>query len=103
MKGFIALVALFSTAAAAVQHPFQLAKDYDSASIKSFSDDIASSVKSPGRIHNSEFNFTTLQLSSLQNEREFTTLGHPRFPEYAVRIKKSSFCDPTVKYVPPYG
>ena len=30
---------------------------------------------------------------------EFTTLGHPLFPDYNVRIKKSDFCDGTVRQV----
>ncbi|KAF8190071.1 serine carboxypeptidase [Pholiota molesta] len=34
-------------------------------------------------------------LSSLSGS-EFTTLGHPFFPHYSVRIKKSQFCDETV-------
>ncbi|KAH0839587.1 Alpha/Beta hydrolase protein [Lanmaoa asiatica] len=29
-------------------------------------------------------------------EESFTALSHPRFPHHAVRIKKSTFCDPTV-------
>jgi hypothetical protein len=28
---------------------------------------------------------------------EFTTLGHPAFPNYNVRIKKSEFCDGSVR------
>ena len=33
--------------------------------------------------------------------KEFTSLSHPVFPKYVVRIKKASgFCDDTVKYVP---
>jgi hypothetical protein len=37
------------------------------------------------------------ELSAL-SEAQFTTLGHPVFPNYSVRIKKSSdFCDGTVK------
>ncbi|KAI0086932.1 serine carboxypeptidase [Irpex rosettiformis] len=31
------------------------------------------------------------------SEREFTTLEHPLFPNYGVRIKESDFCDGTVK------
>lgn len=29
----------------------------------------------------------------------FTTLIHPAFPEYSVRIKQSKFCDGTVRWV----
>ncbi|KAF9246868.1 peptidase S10 serine carboxypeptidase [Melanogaster broomeanus] len=35
-------------------------------------------------------------LSSIQSEESFTALSHPRFPNHAIRIKKSTFCDPTV-------
>lgn len=29
----------------------------------------------------------------------YTALTHPRFPAHQVRVKKTDFCDPTVKYV----
>jgi hypothetical protein len=32
-------------------------------------------------------------------EEQFVTLGHEHFPGHQVRIKKSNFCDPTVKCV----
>ena len=38
----------------------------------------------------------TRTLSSLASD-EFTALTHPRFPNHGVRVKKTSFCDPTVK------
>ncbi|KAF7319293.1 Carboxypeptidase [Mycena chlorophos] len=41
--------------------------------------------------------FTPLEDLNALSTSEFTTLGHPVFPNYNVRIKKSSFCDPTVK------
>lgn len=44
--------------------------------------------------------FTPLEDLSLLSSSEFTTLGHPAFPKYEVRIKKSDFCDGTVKCVP---
>ncbi|KAF9004731.1 Alpha/Beta hydrolase protein [Cyathus striatus] len=37
----------------------------------------------------------SLHLSSLSSDR-FTSLSHPRFPNYQVRVKKIDFCDPTV-------
>ena len=40
----------------------------------------------------------TMYLSNMKSH-EFTTLSHPRFPNHQVRLKKSHFCDPTVKYV----
>lgn len=40
----------------------------------------------------------TVHLSSLTSD-EFTVLQHPRFPSHQVRVKKSHFCDPTVKSV----
>lgn len=48
---------------------------------------------------------TINHLSSL-GDSEYTALAHPRFPNHRVRIKKSNFCDPTVKlafvYCHPY-
>ena len=44
----------------------------------------------------STFNFSKLHLTSV-SEDGFTTLAHPRFPSHQVRIKKSLFCDPTVR------
>ncbi|KAH9934973.1 serine carboxypeptidase [Fomitopsis serialis] len=40
--------------------------------------------------------FTPLGDFSTLSTDEFTTLGHPLFPNYNVRIKKSDFCDGTV-------
>ncbi|KAI0828546.1 serine carboxypeptidase [Trametes gibbosa] len=36
------------------------------------------------------------ELSAL-SEREFTTLSHPAFPRYGVRVKESKFCDEEVR------
>ncbi|KAF7342016.1 Carboxypeptidase [Mycena venus] len=36
-----------------------------------------------------------LHLSSIHSD-DFTTLSHSRFPNHRVRVKQSSFCDPTV-------
>ncbi|KAG2123830.1 Alpha/Beta hydrolase protein [Suillus clintonianus] len=42
--------------------------------------------------------FTPFEQLGALSEVQFTTLGHPVFPHYSVRIKKSSnFCDGTVK------
>lgn len=35
---------------------------------------------------------------SVVSSDAFTTLTHPKFPKHGIRIRKSSFCDPTVKY-----
>jgi hypothetical protein len=43
--------------------------------------------------------FNPIENLSTLSETEFTTLGHPAFPRYSVRIKKTSFCDETVKFV----
>ncbi|CCM00613.1 uncharacterized protein FIBRA_02649 [Fibroporia radiculosa] len=40
--------------------------------------------------------FTPLEDLSLLSKTDFTTLSHPLFPNYSVRIKKSDFCDETV-------
>lgn len=39
-----------------------------------------------------------LHLSAIPHN-QFTALSHPRFPHHQVRVKKTEFCDPTVKYV----
>lgn len=41
--------------------------------------------------------FTPLEDLSLLSASEYTFLGHPLFPDYSVRIKKSHFCDGTVR------
>ena len=41
--------------------------------------------------------FSPVEDLSILSETEFTTLSHPAFPRYGVRMKKSSFCDPTVQ------
>ncbi len=43
--------------------------------------------------------FWPLEDLGLLSSTEFTTLGHPKFPKYGVRIKKSDFCDGTVRRV----
>lgn len=44
--------------------------------------------------------FTPVEHLGALSETQFTTLSHPVFPNYSVRIKKSSdFCDTTVKSV----
>ncbi|KAH8105485.1 Alpha/Beta hydrolase protein [Cristinia sonorae] len=39
---------------------------------------------------------TRLDLASVTSEGHYTALSNPRFPNHQVRVKKSSFCDPTV-------
>lgn len=43
--------------------------------------------------------YNTLTLASIKSTDEFTTLIHPDIPGHRVRVKKTNFCDPTVKYV----
>ena len=43
--------------------------------------------------------FTPVEDLGVLSTTEFTTLAHPAFPKYNVRIKKSDFCDGTVRYV----
>ena len=42
-------------------------------------------------------NINTLLLSNLVPGDDFITLNHPSFPAHQVRVKKTEFCDPTVK------
>ena len=46
---------------------------------------------------NQSTDLAKMQLSSVVDEAAFTTLIHPNFPTYQVRVKKTAFCDPTVK------
>lgn len=41
--------------------------------------------------------FTPFEYLDLLSEYTFSTLTHPLFPHYGVRVKKSKFCDETVK------
>lgn len=41
---------------------------------------------------------STMHLSAVSSGDEYTSLTHPLFPEHGVRIKKTDFCDPTVKF-----
>ena len=41
--------------------------------------------------------FTPMEDLGLLSTSDFTTLGHPLFPNYNVRIKKSDFCAGTVR------
>ena len=40
---------------------------------------------------------STRPLASVTSQDAFVALAHPRFPAHQVRVKKSDFCDPTVK------
>lgn len=43
--------------------------------------------------------FTPVGTLEVLSESAFTTLAHPAFPAYGVRLKKSQFCDGGVKCV----
>jgi len=43
--------------------------------------------------------FTPVEHLSALSVDSFTTFGHPYFPNHSARIKKTNFCDPTVKSV----
>lgn len=44
--------------------------------------------------------FQPVKYLSALNEERFTVLDHPSFPHHKVRVKKSNFCDKTVKFSP---
>lgn len=54
------------------------------------------SQQNHGSINASDTIADTLHLSAL-NLDGYTALSHPRFPNHRIRVKKSNFCDPTVK------
>jgi hypothetical protein len=41
--------------------------------------------------------FTPFEDLNLLSNTQFTTLTHPAFPDYGVRVKKSKFCDGSVE------
>lgn len=43
--------------------------------------------------------FSPLEDLGLVSTTQYTTLGHPAFPNYSVRIKQSDFCDGSVRCV----
>ena len=53
-------------------------------------------ARTASHAYNNASDLLPLHLSSL-GSGEFTTLSHPRFPSHRVRVKKTNFCDPTVK------
>lgn len=42
-------------------------------------------------------NISSLHMSLVDLGTKYTALSHPSYPDHSVRIKKSDFCDPTVK------
>lgn len=54
-----------------------------------------------GHESNDDGLFSPLEDLSVLTATEYTTLAHPAFPKYEVRIKKSDFCDGTVRSVAP--
>ena len=53
-----------------------------------------------GTFSHARSNFSTRSLASVTSHDEYLALAHPRFPAHQVRVKKTEFCDPTVKLVP---
>ena len=53
----------------------------------------------PGDVNYDESRFVLPRDLHSLSATEFTTLGHPLFPNYSVRIKESDFCDGTVRWV----
>ncbi|KAK7461334.1 hypothetical protein VKT23_008512 [Stygiomarasmius scandens] len=81
LLGFLVLLGLFSVASSTTQRPFQTNNAWHGTP---WSDDGPNSL------------FTPLESLSVLKTDSFTTMQHPFFPRYSVRIKKSDFCDPTV-------
>lgn len=92
---------LFATTMLAMKKTFLLACLSASAVLAGFPDVLKvqgfnaaspSGFRSQGGLNASE----QVQLSSVSSD-DYTLLSNPRFPGHQVRVKKSSFCDPTVK------
>jgi len=58
-------------------------------------------LESPTALVNTVHTYNSSQVQSLHlfsiGSEGFTALSHPKFPNHRVRVKKSNFCDPTVK------
>ena len=53
----------------------------------------------PSTEHNKLLNGTDLKPADIQSVNSYSVLQNDLYPNHRVRIKKSDFCDPTVKYV----
>ena len=49
--------------------------------------------------HSDLTNSLGFELSAIAQQDAYVALTHRRFPAHQVRVKKTAFCDPTVKYV----
>ena len=58
---------------------------------------VGASMRPVGAALNLPGNVSTRSLASVTSQDAFLALSHPKFPAHQVRIKKSEFCDPTVK------
>ena len=93
-RAFVGILCVALTASATTQSFFGLGTSGRRTSkppIKSF-------VQLPYIKHYDDGLFTPVEHLGALSEAQFTTLSHPVFPNYSIRIKKSSdFCDGTVK------
>ncbi|KAF5347036.1 hypothetical protein D9758_011625 [Tetrapyrgos nigripes] len=86
LSGFLFITSVI----ASVQHPFQTESNVN------HSESWSTSSSRNGGSWSDDGLFTPLESLSVLKTDEFTTMNHPAFPKYGVRIKKSDFCDNTV-------
>ena len=80
-------------AVAAVQHPLGSFGERQRSDAKT---SVGSTISSNFELYDASL-FTPVEELSVLSAEEFTTLAHPAFPKYNVRIKKSNWCDGSVR------
>jgi carboxypeptidase C (cathepsin A) len=95
VQGLLAAVLAVLPVLGSVQHPF-------SDKILPSNDALTTAEFSNGTTVTNQ----PLHLSNIESSTEYTILSHANLPGHRVRVKKSRFCDPTVKctskVMPPY-
>lgn len=83
----------FAVATTAAQRPFLQSLSNQAVS----QGDVYAGVNTAGTYDSYDAGlFTPVEDLNVLSTSDFTTLSHPAFPTYNVRIKKSDFCDGTV-------
>jgi len=95
---WLAIGLLVVTASASFQHPFGTQKPkFSQSGLPNLK---KGTVRSTPPVPLSTYNdrlFTPIEDLSTLSETEFTPISHPFFPNVGARIKKTKFCDGTVK------
>jgi hypothetical protein len=95
-SGWLSVGLLVGVASAFFQHPF--GTQQPELSRKGLANFRSKPAASPSIHHTyGDRLFAPMERPSALSETDFTLISHPLFPDVGVRIKKTKFCDPTVK------